>query len=128
MHLTKADVEFKWETPQVEAFQELKRHLETPSIHAYFYEEADTKIHSDANSAGLGAVLVQRTNGLERVISYTSWSLSKTEANHSTTMPCYHQGYIKVFSRPFKVVSDHRAMCWLVNLKAPSGHLAQWRL
>ncbi|XP_070395488.1 uncharacterized protein [Dermacentor albipictus] len=43
-HLTKRDVEFKFETPQADGFRENKRHMQSPPILAHFDEDGDTKI------------------------------------------------------------------------------------
>ena len=40
------------------------------------------RLHTDASILGLGAVLYQEHDGVEKVISYTSQSLSKSESKY----------------------------------------------
>lgn len=77
--------EFKRETGQVEAFEEMRRRLQRPPIRTLFSDYADTEIHIDASSVRLRAVLEDRIDVLEGVISNPCRSLSKAEANYSTT-------------------------------------------
>lgn len=42
-------------------------------------------LHTDVSNVGLGVVLVQQQEGTERVITYASRTLTRPEANYSTT-------------------------------------------
>lgn len=76
-----------WKAPQQEAFLSMKIALTSSSILRYFVEGAYTKLRTDTNDYGLGAVLAQHqsTHGNKRVVAYGSRTLFKCEENYSTT-------------------------------------------
>jgi transposase InsO family protein len=76
-------VPFKWEKEQQEAFEQLKSRLVEPPILGYADYSLPFKLHTDASSVGLGAVLYQRQEGRDRVIAYASRSLNRAERNYA---------------------------------------------
>ena len=132
-NLTRKGVPFVW-TPECErAWRTLRNALAQAPVLALPDPDAQFVLQTDASLVGLGAVLCQRIDGVEYVLSYLSRSLSKAERNYSaterealaviwaiTTWDPYLHG------RHFVVETDHQALKWLLSVREPTQRLARW--
>jgi transposase InsO family protein len=75
-------VPWLWTEVQQQAFEKLKECLTSPPVLGYPDFGKPFILHTDASCQGLGAVLYQEIDGRERVISYASRGLSKSERNY----------------------------------------------
>ena len=69
----------KWDPECQEAFDKLRELCTTTPILAYANFRKPFKLHTEVSILGLGSVLYQQQDGVKKVNSYTSPSLSKSE-------------------------------------------------
>jgi predicted aspartyl protease len=132
-HLTVKDVKFEWTQSCENAFVTLKTALTSAPILAYPSPEADFVLDTDASDFGIGAVVSQVQNRVEKVIAYGSRAMTQTEKLYCTTrkelLAVKHfiehfQHYLS--GRHFVVRTDHSALRWLLSMKDPNGQYARW--
>ena len=90
--------------------------MEAPIL-AYLSSEEDFILDTDASATGIGAVLSQMQDGVERPIAYASRGLSKSERNYSVTKRellavVFYCKYFRHYQigRKFKLRTDHAAL------------------
>ena len=131
--LTEKNQPFFWDNECEYAFTVLKDHLVNAPVLAYPIPGAPLILDTDASKFGIGGVISQLDNGVERVISFASRSLSKAERNYCVTrkelLAAVH--FVKhfrpyIYGQPFTLRTDHASLRWLINFKEPEGQLARW--
>jgi hypothetical protein len=90
---------------------------------------------TDASNSGLGAVLLQEPVGKDLPVVNASRSLNNAET-HSTTSEKkliaivwatkYFRPYL--YGQRFKILSDHKPLVWVMNVKDPGTRLLRWRI
>lgn len=131
--LTQKNVKFIWTEECNKSFELIKNQLVSAPILTCPDFSKPFVLQTDASAFGIGAVLTQQFEDGEKVISYLSRSLTRSERNYSTTereclsviwavekLRYYLEG------TQFTVITDHASLVWLHNLKDPSGRLARW--
>ena len=79
-----------WGTEQQKAFMQLKQACCSAPILGFADYTKPFMLHTDASGDRLGAVLHQQQDGVNRVIAFTSRSLSNAERNY----PVHKLGYL----------------------------------
>lgn len=119
----------------VNCFEKCKTLLTNDPILQYPDFDKDFILTTDASNFAIGAVLSQGVIGSDKPIAYASRTLNSSEINYSTIekellaivwATKYFRPYL--FGRKFKVVTDHKPLQWVMNLKEPNSRLTRWRL
>lgn len=133
--LLKKDVEFIWGQEQQNSFQKLKELITKYPILQYPDFSKPFIITTDASNRGIGAVLSQEFNGKDLPIHFASRTLNKSETSYSTTeKECLaivwatKQFRPYIYGTKFVIMTDHRPLTWLFQVKDPGSRLVRWRL
>jgi len=133
--LLKKDVKFNWDDNCQKAFDKLKSILCSEPILQYPDFTKQFILTTDASGKAIGAILSQGEIGSDLPISYASRTLNTGEVNYSTTeLECLaiifgiKQFRPYLYGRKFIILTDHRPLPWLFNLKDPLSKLARWRI
>lgn len=112
--LTRKDSKFKWTNECEQALNNLKKALIGADVMAYPRNKGTYILDTDASDYAIGAVLSQEQDGQEKVTSYGSHMLGKSESNYCVTdkellavrfFIEYYKQYL--LGREFIVRTDH---------------------
>jgi hypothetical protein len=118
------------------ALENLKTAITTPPILAFPDLNKGYTLYADASGYGVGAILEQRDDkGVSRVICYASRSLSRAERRYSPThlealaiVWAVKKFRPYIYGRHVKIVTDHKALEFLICAKDSTGQLYQWSI
>ena len=130
--LTHKNHEFQWTDEQQKSFERLKKEMTSDKLMLHFPDfTKEFALNTDASSYAIGAVLSQD----ERPIAFASRTLNSAEQNYSTIekellaivwATKHFRPYL--YGRKFLILSDHKPLVWLFNIKDPGSRLLRWRL
>ena len=111
----------------------MKNKLLTAPLLGYSNNRDDFTLTTDASLTGIGAILKERPNGVDRVIAYASKTLNKSLRKYSATKKAlftivYFTNHFRTYllGRKFDNVTDDRALVWLYSFTDPEGMIARW--
>ncbi|UYV66782.1 hypothetical protein LAZ67_4002842 [Cordylochernes scorpioides] len=136
VNLLKKDVVWIWSDECQKAFTNLKESLTThPTL--YLYQEGlPCQVYCNTSTFGIAGILKQvYPDGKTYPVQHFSRSLRGHERNYSdlelqclAIVESVDNFRACLMGRKFTILSDHPALQWLKEIKAPSGRLFRWRL
>lgn len=134
-NLLKKDTPYTWEAKQQVAFDKIKEILCTEPLLQYPDFSKPFVLTTDASGYAVGGILSQGQIGEDLPIAYTSRVLNKAECNYSTTekellaiVYCVHHFRPYLYGRKFTLVTDHKPLIYIKNVKDPASRLARWKI
>ena len=131
--LTGKDVPFVWDAGCSTAFSTLRASLIHAPILAFPTETGQYILDTDTSNFGLGGVLSQIQDDVERVVAYCSRALRSSQRRYCTTkreilaavaMCIQFQSYLR--GAKFTLRTDHKSLVWLHRFKDTEGMMARW--
>lgn len=114
----------------------MKKSLEKSETLSYFDKTAKTKVITDASPVGVGAVLVQEKDGIDRAVYYASRSLTDVERRYSQTekealaivWACERLN-VYLYGIDFELLTDHKPLEYIYSERStPSARVERWVL
>ena len=133
--LLKKGVSFKWTQERQDAFDTLKQCLISSPILAHPKQDGMFTVTTDASDTALGAVLSQKDQGTDYVISYASKKLNPTETRYHINEKegmaivwAVHKKFRRyLHGRQFKIITDsNTAISMIVKTTPHSARVARW--
>lgn len=133
--LLKKEMPFVWTNYQQEAFDKLKQALidevvlQFPNFNELFY------VTTDASNVAIGAMLSQGDLPNDRPISFFSKVLNEAQKRYSTIqkellaiVEAIKAFKVYLYGRYFVLITDHKALCYLFNMKDCNSRLFRQKL
>ena len=125
-----------WDERCQESFDKLKLSLISPPILAFPNHNLNApplELYVDASNAGVGAVLQQKQDGIERPIAFVSKTFTSAQKNYSTTEKelaalRWAVKTLKPFlcnDKEFIIHSDHQPLQYLYNMALTDTRIAR---
>ena len=134
-NLLKKENEWNWTEQEQASFDLLKFKLTNTPLLQYPDFSKPFILTTDASGYAIGAILSQGKLGQDKPVAYASRTLNKAELNYATVekellaivWACKHfRPYL--LGRKFQIITDHKGLTWIFNVKDPSSRLMRWKL
>ena len=133
-NLLRDNTTFEWTQEHQLAFENIKEIISRNIQLSYYNLAAKCKLVTDASDYGLGAVLLQTVDNVDRPIAFASRSLTKLESKYTTTEKeclalvfAVQKFHHYLYGKQFDVQVDHKPLESLNNCnKKTNARIERW--
>ena len=137
--LTKKHATFRWTSQHAKSFQAVKSALESSTVMAYFDQNKETELVTDASPTGLSAILSQKSADQDdrKIVSYISRSLTDVEKKYSQTerealaiVWAIERLNLYLYGARFTLMTDCKPVEMILNnpMSRPPARIERWNL